>query len=292
DFYSNGKRGKIYNKLSNLKRLSKDIFKEKSSPEEDKTFEPEENVGVALQYLRLPTITADEFDLYWRKCARYRFKQISESKSTAEIFQMWPEYKKPSGSILINIDFEMKFPFAKQFSERWSSYRDKVIYLLQSKISNPAISKKMQQIHVFNEESVILTALWNMHHLFPPTQKVTSDMSGAKIRKKFSVLDSQESFAILAESEEEIDIKLKLLVLQGRNIQPKLLISGCLEDIKSIIVYFDGIKYPFLSIFPEESEIFYNFIQDFFYDIPTSKKIVKVSTLKHEILKLKDNSFN
>ncbi|XP_037824735.1 uncharacterized protein LOC119612917 [Lucilia sericata] len=277
DFYSNGKRGKIYNKLSNLKRLSKDIFKEKSSPEEDKTFEPEENVAVTLQYLRLPTITADEFDLYWCKCARYRLKQISESKSTAEIFQMWPEYKKPSGSNLINIDFELKFPFAKQFSERWLCYKDKVIYLLQSKISNLTISKKMQQIHTFNEESVVLTVLWNIHHLFPPTQKVTSDMSGAKIRKKFSVLDSQESFAILAESEEEIEIKLKLLMLQG----PKLLISGNLEDIKSIFVYFDGNKYPFLTIvkafdllfkiffvfnlqFPEESEIFYNFIQDFF----------------------------
>ncbi|XP_037809229.1 uncharacterized protein LOC119601998, partial [Lucilia sericata] len=286
DFYSNGKRGKIYNKLSNLKRLSKDIFKEKSSPEEDKTFEPEENVAVTLQYLRLPTITADEFDLYWRKCARYRLKQISESKSTAEIFQMWPEYKKPSGSNLINIDFELKFPFAKQFSERWLCYKDKVIYLLQSKISNLIFKKKMQQIHTFNEESVVLTVLWNIHHLFPPTQKVTSDMSGAKIRKKFSVLDSQESFAILAESEEEIEIKLKLLMLQGRNIQPKLLISGNLEDIKSIFVYFDGNKYPFLTIvkafdllfkiffvfnlqFPEESEIFYNFIQDFFYDMPT-----------------------
>ncbi|KNC32281.1 hypothetical protein FF38_12920 [Lucilia cuprina] len=193
-------------------------------------------------YLRLPTITVDEFDLYWRKCARYRLKQISESKSTAEIFQMWPEYKKPSGSNLINIDFELKFPFAKQFSERWLCYKDKVIYFLQSRISNLTISKKMQQIHTFNEESVVLTVLWNIHHLFPPTQKVTSDMSGAKIRKKFSVLDSQESFAILAESEEEIEIKLKLLMLQGRNIQPKLLISGNLEDIKSIFVYFDGNK--------------------------------------------------
>ncbi|XP_065356338.1 uncharacterized protein LOC135950732 [Calliphora vicina] len=199
-------------------------------------------MAVALQYLRLPSITADEFDLYWRKCANYRFQQITESKNTADIFQLWPEYKKPSGSLLINIDFELKFPIAKKFNERWSNYGEKVIYLLQTKITCSAISKKMQQINSLNEESKILTTLWNIHHLFPPTQKVTSDESGAKVRKKFSVPDSQQSFAILAETEEEINIKLKLLVLQGRSIQPKLLISGSLENIKSIFVYFDGIK--------------------------------------------------
>lgn len=105
----------------------------------------------------------------------------------------------------------------------------------------------------------------------------------------------------MADTNEELDTKIKLLKLQGRSIQPRLLIVGQLTKIISISLYFDENKYPFLTIvkafdvlfktffvfslqYPEESEIFYTFIQSLLYNIPTSKKFVKVSTIKHEIL--------
>ncbi|XP_037812660.1 uncharacterized protein LOC119604245 [Lucilia sericata] len=63
-FYTNGKRGKIYNKLANLKRSSKELFKEQKSSEEG-NFECEatENYVVLVQTLRSDKITADDFDL-------------------------------------------------------------------------------------------------------------------------------------------------------------------------------------------------------------------------------------
>lgn len=150
-------------------------------------------------------------------------------------------------------------------------------------------------------ETKTLTIFWLLHHLFPPQQKIRTDSTGAKLRKKFSVPDSQESFMVMADTKDELDTKLKLLKLQSRNIQPRLLIVGQLSKIMSISLYFDEISYPFLTIinafdilfktffvfnleFPEESEIFYTFIQSLLYDLPTSKKFVKVSSIKHEIL--------
>lgn len=109
---------------------------------------------------------------------------------------------------------------------------------------------------------------------------------------------------LLAGSEEEMDTRLKLLKLQGHSIQPRLLLIGDISNIKNIFVYFDEYRYEFFTIlnafdmlfkiffvfnhqYPTESEVFYNFIQTFFYDLPTNKKFTKVASIKHEILKLK-----
>lgn len=48
--------------------------------------------------LRNKTASCEEKDLYWRKCAPLRFQQIKDSKSTAEILHVWPEYTEPAGS--------------------------------------------------------------------------------------------------------------------------------------------------------------------------------------------------
>ena len=92
-----------------------------------------------------------------------------------------------------------------------------------------------------------LTILWHAYKLFPPQHTITTSPNGEKIRKRYSVADSQESFAVLATSNEELETKLKLLQLQGCNIQPRLLIIGYLYDIKTIYVYFDRLKFPFLT---------------------------------------------
>lgn len=152
-------------------------------------------------------------------------------------------------------------------------------------------------------ESKDFAVFWFLHYLFPPHSKTVKDAHGSKQRKKFSVADSQESFALVGGTTEEVDAKLKLLKLQGRNIQPKLLVVGELTNIKSISIFFDNIKYPSLTVlnaidvlfkiffvfnleYPEESEIFYNFLQNVFYDIPAKKQFSKVAALKTEILNL------
>ncbi|XP_065356917.1 uncharacterized protein LOC135952157 [Calliphora vicina] len=303
-FYTNGKRGKIYNKLANLKRMSKELFKQpESSPDENLQCETSENYALLVQTLRSDKISADEYDLYWRKCAPLRFKQIADSKTTSEILHLWPEYTKPSASQFINIDFTLKYPTAKCLKDRWSLLEDSILNTLKNKSGCSVLLKDLQKAETNNEESKMFTILWHAHKLFPPQQAFTTTPSGEKIRKRFSVADSQESFAVLATSNEELETKLKLLQLQGRRIQPRLLIIGDIYNIKTIYVYFDKLKFPFLTFlnafdnlfklffvfnveFPQESEVFYSFVQSVLYDLPTSKKFTRVSALKHEILKI------
>lgn len=128
-----------------------------------------------------------------------------------------------------------------------------------------------------------------------------TEQNGTKLRKKYTILDSQESFALIGRTTEELDAKFNLLKLQSSNIQPLLLVVGSIDNIKSISVYFDGIKYPMVNSltavdilykimftfnleFPKQSQIFYLFIQTFFYEMSTQKKNVKVSTFISQIL--------
>ncbi|KNC23851.1 hypothetical protein FF38_05618 [Lucilia cuprina] len=103
EFYQSGNRGKIYNKLANMKRIQKGILKSVNTPEETHSdaFETEENYSVALKNLRCPTVTSEELVIYWRQCAQYRFKEIKESESIKHIFEKWPEYTKSSATQLV-----------------------------------------------------------------------------------------------------------------------------------------------------------------------------------------------
>ncbi|XP_046804288.1 uncharacterized protein LOC111677594 isoform X2 [Lucilia cuprina] len=120
EYYNTGKRGKLYNKIFNLKRLSKGIFKSEEESDTNLRDElvPEKDSSFAIQILRSGHYSNDEMDLYWRKCYQCRFKQIKESKSTSEILKLWPEYIKPSGYTLIDIDFGLKYPQAKDMKTK------------------------------------------------------------------------------------------------------------------------------------------------------------------------------
>ncbi|XP_037820789.1 uncharacterized protein LOC119609869 isoform X1 [Lucilia sericata] len=290
EFYTNGKRG---NKLANHKRVAKDTFKCKNQIPDKIENDVEDNYDLILMYLRDEKTTAEDFCLYWKQCAPLRFKQMKDSKKTSEILKLWPEFKKPSAWQLIDVDFKIKFPNAKNLFERWSQLGDKMLTLLKQKVSSAFVSQKLLELDAHNEESKTFAVLWYLHYIFPPNQKVNTDPSGSKIRKKFSIADSQNGFAILADSSQELETKIKLLQLQNRCIQPKLLIVGQFPSIKSINIYLDNIRYPFCNIlkafdilfklffvfnlqYPEESELFYNFIQNCFYDIPLQKKSTKI----------------
>lgn len=131
-----------------------------------------------------------------------------------------------------------------------------------------------------------------------------TDKSGAKSKRKFSVSDSQESFALIADDDKELELKLELRRMHNTNIQPLLLVIGDLNCIKKLYIYFDGLRYPVLRVltavdllyktffvfnleFPNESIIFFNFLQNFFYEMKSNVKFPKVSMIKDEILNLK-----
>lgn len=65
--------------------------------------EPSANYESIVEMLRSENISKEDFDLYWRKSSPLRFKHISESKSTSEVFNLWPEYKNPSALQLVSV---------------------------------------------------------------------------------------------------------------------------------------------------------------------------------------------
>ncbi|XP_046810816.1 uncharacterized protein LOC111687876 [Lucilia cuprina] len=197
EFYTNGKRGKIYNKLANYKRFSKNALKVDEPEVTQGLSESVEDYTLIIEVLRSSKIKQDEFDIYWQKCAPLRFQQITNSENTCEIFKLWPEYTKPSGHLLIDIDFVLKYPVAKNFEERWPYFAEDLLFILKTRISCSLISKKLLQTERIDEDSKMFTILWYCHNLFPPQLKISTDENGAKYKKKFTIADSQESFAVV-----------------------------------------------------------------------------------------------
>lgn len=54
------------------------------------------NYTAAREALKCPEITTEEFEIYWRQCAQYRFKEINDSDSIDQFLERWPEYTKQS----------------------------------------------------------------------------------------------------------------------------------------------------------------------------------------------------
>ncbi|KAI8118513.1 hypothetical protein CVS40_9860 [Lucilia cuprina] len=73
EYYNTGKEGKLYNKIFNLKRLSKGIFKSEEEP--DTNCFPEKDSSFAIQILRSGHYSNDKW-LILEKCYQYRFKQL------------------------------------------------------------------------------------------------------------------------------------------------------------------------------------------------------------------------
>ncbi|XP_075148179.1 uncharacterized protein LOC142222103 [Haematobia irritans] len=304
EYYTSGKRGKIYNKIYNLRRISKSVLKEKRGKGQQKLsidVVPDSEALKACEMIKNQDIPSDEFDIYWKKCAQIRFSQFENLKSTEEILKAWPDYLKPCGLDLIATDFDIKFPNAADLICTWSMFKEKIIYTLKVKIASASIIKILDELETIDEESQIFCVFWYLHNLFPPQLTVITDVDGEKRKKKFSILDSQNSFALIAKTHDEVEHKLKILKSKKTKLQPLLIVYGDVHKIDKIYIYLDGIRYPSLKVltalnllykiyfvfnieFPKESEIYFNFIQSFFFDMKLEKNIPKVISIKDEIL--------
>ncbi|XP_075149370.1 uncharacterized protein LOC142223367 [Haematobia irritans] len=239
EFYSTGKRGRLYNKIANLKRQRNGILQKKNSNGEETTNCMTIDDDITLSMQLHPSINAEEFDLYWRKTSQLRFFQLRESKNFDEIVALWPEYAKQSGSKLIEIDFSISYPQAKEMKVTWPFHEVQIIKIMKKKISNSVALKLLANVDSStDEDSRIFIMLWVLHHMFPPNSKIVEDKKGSKLRKKYSVADSQEAFAIIAGSHEEFEAKINLLKLQEKNFLPKLGIIGDFTNINDMFVFF------------------------------------------------------
>jgi len=126
-----------------------------------------------------------------------------------------------------------------------------------------------------------------------------------KVTTKFTIKDSQVSVIFVGQTQQNVEDYIDHGRKSKTSLQPSLFCIG--EDIFSIteiLLYFDGIRYTFKSVlkaldiwfktiylfdlqFPEESIMFYRFLECFFYNFKSTKSYSKV----HIILEyLKMNS--
>jgi hypothetical protein len=82
-----------------------------------------------------------------------------------------------------------------------------------------------------------------------PTSKTSYiDSEGKRCIIKHSISDSQQSFVLIAQTAVELEALLSSKKSNSNNIQPCMLIVGTICEPKTILVYFDNIRYKVFSI--------------------------------------------
>lgn len=123
--------------------------------------------------------------------------------------------------------------------------------------------------------------------------------NGKKIRKSFTIADSQNSFVLIAENNDELQQKITLVKSKSMDI-PCILIIGKMEEFSELYVYFHKVRYPFTNFvravdicfkimlnfniqYPQEAVYFWTFIEHFFYKLSHSKINSKIAIFCNEI---------
>lgn len=144
----------------------------------------------------------------------------------------------------------------------------------------------------------------------PPTSKqVTKDSLGKNKTKKYTILDSQTAFLMLAPTVESSVEKINTLSDKGLPVQPFIVIIGeLLQKPTEILVYYNTIKYKvstvvkavdicfkifqvFDYIYPPAASAVWLFIQSYFYNIHTKHDVQFLSVIQLE-QKLKKQKLN
>ncbi len=88
----------------------------------------------------------------------------------------------------------------------------------------------------------------SIHGVLPPTSRIVSKKTdGASSVKRFTIVDSQESFILMADSVTEVEAKIERKIEAKEPIQPFLIVVLKNNAPEQFLVYFDSIYYTFLS---------------------------------------------
>ncbi|XP_058984903.1 uncharacterized protein LOC131805590 [Musca domestica] len=313
EFYRTGRRGRIYNKVSNLKRVYKRIRQHTadasldvsgpSSPESTNVIKEEEYVDEFADFhildMRKHIQSNEERMSFWQRTQSTRFRDIEIIESLQDILDKWPEYKRTDAMEYINADFRAKFPKATKFSEIFLKNFKKLEKISYLKVNTTSPSfKYMQQYKHCNTESKHLIILWVLHQLVPPFHQVVIDENGVRRKKRYTTLESQNASICIRSSLAELEEAMKL---RQTATPPMMLVVGELGgDIRESYVYFEEMYLPCQTVlqaaelcmelyflfnlaFPEESVLYYNFAQSLFLNIPTEMKHSRIYTTINEI---------
>jgi len=129
-----------------------------------------------------------------------------------------------------------------------------------------------------------------------PTNKIIriDPVTGKKSTIKFTIKDSQESVLFVGETQQVVEDYIAHIKKSKVSVQPSLFCVGKdIFSITDIFLYTEGVRYKFNSLlkaldicfkciylfdfkFPEESIMYYSFIECFFYNFKCTKSFAKV----------------
>ncbi|XP_073813583.1 uncharacterized protein [Musca autumnalis] len=317
EYYRTGKRGRLYNKIFNMRRNNKrksngNLLKNLSEPpspdnnssncELKEEFIEEILDNVDLEHIDdvRANITNDEERMqFWQRYQLPRFKDIDNIEVLQGILDKWPEYKLPNAREYIHNDFSAKYPRATKFSEIFFTKFKKLENVIFDKVIKTSVTYKTMQSYMnCTKESKHLLLLWALHQLIPPTNLVVVDDNGVRRKKRYSIHDSQNSCFFIRKSLAEIESSL---ATRTTSTPPMLLIVGELAgSIEEVYVYFEDQRYRCQTVveaaelcmelyfvfniaFPEESVMYYNFAQTFFLNIQSDVKYPRIYTTINDI---------
>ncbi|XP_070854082.1 uncharacterized protein [Drosophila suzukii] len=238
----------------------------------------------------------------WRESHAQRKKDI-ELLDGPQFLKEWPKYGDCRAPDLIKIDFNLLYPEKGDILFRkWDPFKEKVFCFYGDHIQNKEclrILKTAQKTVSIDSKDYIYTILL--------TSVVSNNswavIKGTNKRKKFSLLDSQESLVLRINSIADYEEKLQQLIIKyyisSETVQPFLIVEGeCIENLTGFFVYFDKSLYKFDSFiesldvcfkifntlnlkYPVPSEFAWLFIQQYIYDIhtPYDKKSSNLTSL-------------
>jgi len=119
-------------------------------------------------------------------------------------------------------------------------------------------------------------------------------LTGKKSNVKFTIKDSQESVLFIGETQQVVEDYIDHIKKTKVSIQPSVFCVGKdIVSIADIFLYIEGVRFKFKSVlkaldicfksiylfdfkFPEESIMFYSFMECFFYGFNLTKSFGKV----------------
>ncbi|XP_023297680.2 uncharacterized protein LOC111680278 isoform X1 [Lucilia cuprina] len=315
EYYRTERRGKIYSKFYNKKKLLKSLKTTDSITTKEDTLVPECDADIYIHALKTQDFKSHAYSFAWCSCVNFRLNQIrNECHNIKEALILWPEYKGPSAckfiecdfnglyqNVSANVNWNEKFLKLDKYLKNYNNTREKSITDMLTTIEIPQTHEEK------DHHLVYLQLLWCLHSSLYQTKKCARKNKNGKMEySKFTIKDSQESFIYINSTMQSLEDHLAALAAKDDNIQPFILGLGDVNTLKidQFFMYLDDklIKcdsfmeafetcfksyHVFNVHYPMASEPFWIFVENYFYGIfKNVKSYTKVCILLDQLSKI------
>ncbi|CAI6370877.1 unnamed protein product [Macrosiphum euphorbiae] len=293
-------RGKLYDKYCNIKKeIRKTSTQNINKPcnKQNEVFSNEEDILDSLVWLKHNI--EPEFKLYqlWSETAHYRLsKHTIDNNDNLK----YPALKKPTGHILINMDFDHLFPKKDQcLIQKFDIFKEKLKLYLKNKdinlnLNEQNLVKKILTPDILGDDDLAVIQI--LPYLFKPVnikvpKKSTTDGNVSKyLMRKPSKLEQASAVIVNITNVNDLktthERKIDRAFNCGLTVQPYVAIVGNQEsNSNDTIGYYTVINDIYYKLetpikaldtcfksfhalnlqYPQEAEQIWWFIQDFFF---------------------------